>query len=136
MDHVSPAHWCLKIERFRVIWNHSKVKLVAITFFDQFEIGHFGLFGVELGLSSFQVGIKDKEGCRADKHDHQEEKVLEQETQKLAWAHFLLLDEQIVGAATLFAVNALASNNFGRHAVRVHEVGRAATWIDKFGRYL
>ena len=84
MDHVSPAHARLESELAGVVWHHAEVERVFITLLNQLFIGAFGFFGVSLSLPSLQVGIKYQERCCSKEHDHQEQKVLEKQAEKLA----------------------------------------------------
>lgn len=79
VNHVSPAHRRLKVERLSVVRNHPKIERVAISFLDELFIGHFGLFGVKLSLSRLEVGIQDQERGSTDEHDHQKEEVFEEQ---------------------------------------------------------
>ena len=117
MDHVSPPDTGLKVERLSVVWHHSKVKRVLVSFLDQLVIGLLGLLWIELGFPCLQVGVEDEEGGRANEHDHQEEEVLEKQAQQLAGAHLFLLDEQVVRRAALLAIDPLATDDPRRHAV-------------------
>ena len=119
MNHIRPAHARPKVELSGVVGHHAKVERVLVALFDELFKFLCGLLRLQVGLPSLEIGVENEERGREKEHDHEEEEVLEEQAEELAGAHLLLLDEQIVRMAALIAEDSLASNDLGRHAVRV-----------------
>lgn len=86
-----------------------------------------GVVRVLLGMQILQVTVKDEQTrCDGDQEQRQCE-VLDQEVDELAGAHALFFDQEVVLAAALFAVDALANDDLCCLAVHVHLFARALT---------
>ena len=106
------------------------------------SLGYKILFGfcrclwVFLGVHHFQVAVKHQKACGDGDEKQSEQEVLHEKRYEFRGANSLFLDEQVVLAAALVAVDALVANDVRRLAVRVHALARALARLAELRRHL